>query len=99
MSIWLAGLSDHYLKKIRSHRADETWMDIMPAPNMSPDGRLIVYTESDHEPMGGFRVINLQGQEVFRYPPDPRDPKPYQFDSFSPDCQMFVCYSYDFSQA
>jgi len=99
VSIWLAGLSDHSLKKVLSHRAAEEGMDIMPAPNMAPDGQLIVYTESDHEPTWGFRVINLQGQEVFRYPPDPGDPKPYQFARFSPDGQKFICYSYDFSEA
>jgi Tol biopolymer transport system component len=78
VSVWLAGLVEHSLQKIISRRGNFVEMDILAAPNMSADGRLIVYTESDHEPTGGFRVINLQGKQVFHYPRDLRDKKPYQ---------------------
>lgn len=94
VSVWLAGLVEHSLQKIISRRGNFVEMDILAAPNMSADGRLIVYTESDHEPTGGFRVINLQGKQVFHYPRDLRDKKPYQFARFSPDGQTLVCCSF-----
>jgi Tol biopolymer transport system component len=94
VSVWLAGLVDHSLQKIISRRGNFVEMDILAAPNMPADGRLIVYTESDHEPTGGFRVINLQGKQIFHYPRDLRDKKPYQFARFSPDGQTLLCCSY-----
>ncbi len=68
--------------------------DIYDYLAVSPDGRLIAYQESGTDVSGGFVVLNLQGQEVVRYPRDPeKDYRPFWRPMFSPDGHQMLCFS------
>jgi Tol biopolymer transport system component len=62
-------------------------------PSFSPDGRKIAYQHSGTDVSGGFSVINLQGQTVFKFPRDPQNSDPYWRPQFSPDGKEILCYS------
>ncbi|MCK9377599.1 MAG: hypothetical protein M0P73_15805 [Syntrophobacterales bacterium] len=61
-------------------------------PAWAPDGRFIAYQESGSDVSGGFVVINLKGQKVFRFPRN-RKAAPYWRPRFAPDGQAILCYS------
>ncbi|MFZ5452372.1 MAG: TolB family protein [Thermodesulfobacteriota bacterium] len=62
-------------------------------PAFSPNGKLLAYQESGSDVSGGFVVINLKGEKVFSFPPDPQDATPYWRPQFSRDGQKILCYS------
>jgi Tol biopolymer transport system component len=62
-------------------------------PSFSPDGRKIAYQYSGTDVSGGFYVINLQGQTVFKFPRDPKNSDPYWRPQFSADGKEILCYS------
>ena len=62
-------------------------------PAWAPDGRLIAYQESGSDVSGGFVVVNLQGQKVFRFPRNPREVTPYWRPRFAADGLAILCYS------
>lgn len=69
------------------------------APAMSADGRLVVYQDSFTDVSGGFHVVRLTGEEIFRYPPDPeKDYRPYWRPQFSPDGGRILCFSMPISE-
>jgi Tol biopolymer transport system component len=68
--------------------------DIYENLAVSPDGRLIAYQESGTDVSGGFVVLNLQGQEMVRYPRDPqKDYRPFWRPTFTPDGNQMLCFS------
>jgi len=102
VSILSANLQDFSLKQIISvggiHDDDDAGGDIMASPAFSPDGRLIVYQENDHEPIGGFVIIDSNGKKIARFPFNSEKDASYLQPRFSPDGQEILCWSYDFKE-
>ncbi len=65
-------------------------------PSFSPDGTHIAYQESGSDVSGGFVVVDLQGQEKFRYPLGGSDYPPYWKPQFMSATRL-LCWSPDAS--
>lgn len=94
MSLSLADLASGAVRRITSK--PKTLLDtgyVYSNPAFSPDGRLIAYQESGSDVSGGFVVLNLQGQRIFRFPNNSREATPYWRPQFTPDGKEILCYS------
>ncbi len=94
MSLSLANLASGAVRRITSN--PNTLLDtgyVYSNPAFSPDGKLIAYQESGSDVSGGFEVLNLQGQKIFRFPKNSRDATPYWRPQFTPDGKEILCYS------
>jgi len=94
MSVSLMDLGKGRVRHIVS--IPNTFLDagsVYANPSFSPDGRMIAYQYRGTDVSGGFYVINLQGQTVFKFPRDPQNSAPYWRPQFSPDGKEILCYS------
>jgi len=94
MSVSLAELKSGQVRQIKKH--PHTNLDfgyIYEAPVMSADGHLVAYQQSGSDVSGGFEVVNLKGERLFRLPADPQEGTPYWRPRFSPDGKEILCYS------
>ena len=94
MSVSLADLNGGPVTQIVSN--PDTILDfgyIYGAPVLSPDGRLVAYQESGSDVSGGFVVLNLKGERLFRFPTESDVATPFWRPRFSPDGQEILCYS------
>ena len=101
VSLMVANFKDFSLRQIKSISGlDSELSDIMAIPKFSPDGRLIVYQDNDHEPIGGFTIIDLNGKTIASFPFNPKEQTSYSYlgPHFSPDGNEILCWSYDFKQ-
>lgn len=94
MSVSLANLQGDQVRQIIRH--PDTALDfgyIYAAPALSPDGCLVAYQQSGSDVSGGFGVLDLKGEKIFRFPVDPKEVTPYWRPSFSADGKEILCYS------
>jgi Tol biopolymer transport system component len=62
-------------------------------PAFSPDGQYILWQQSGSDVSGGFAITDMKGKNLFRFPPQGKDPTPYWRPSLAPDGQTVLCYS------
>lgn len=63
------------------------------APACSADGRLVAIQESGSDVSGGFFVLDAAGRQIWRYPVQADDYRPYWRPQFSSDGRRILCFS------
>lgn len=77
-------------------RAEDSILDagyVYSAPAFSPDGKLFAVQHSGSDVSGGFSIYTMEGEQVFEYPLEPEDYRPYWAPQFLADGITILCWS------
>ncbi len=62
-------------------------------PSFSDDGRALAWQESGSDVSGGFHIVDTAGREIFRYPRDADDHRPYWRPQLTLGGEQVLCHS------
>lgn len=94
MTVSRVSLSGQVLNNILASK--DAFLDagyLFSSPVFSSNGQFIAVQQSGSDVSGGFYVLDQEGEEVFSYPQDPQDYRPYWSPQFLPDGETILCWS------
>ncbi len=94
MSLCVAELNGERVRHVITEK--NTLLDggyVFANPSFSPDSSQLAWQESGSDVSGGFQIVNVKGEQTFRFPKDPKAFQPYWRPSFSLDGTMVLCYT------